>query len=344
MARLDSRTFAVAAIAIVLGSASAASCAGKEAPSANGDGGVDSGAGTFTVGCPSTPPWTRTTANGPKNPCPKDGQLCEYGTDYDFRCNTIVFCSGGEWAVPITPGGGSPPKCGSPAPTVGPNPSDCPASRTDITPGASCSTKSACAYDGSTCMCGVFCPSFPVGQRDCDPDAGVTTNCCDRNKPPTWHCFNGPAYCPSPRPHLGDPCAKKGDTCALTPPAECGQTILQCNGATWELPNTQCPISTAKAKRDIAYVSPSEAARLRDELLSTKLATYRYKLGDSSTHLGFVIEDMPEGSPAVLASREQVDLYGYVSMAVAAIQEQQKQINRLEAELKRTQRNCASTR
>jgi hypothetical protein len=47
----------------------------------------------------------------------------------------------------------------------------------------------------------------------------------------------------------------------------------------------------------------------------------------------------------VLSSRERVDLYGYVSMAVATIQEQQKQIqaqqeriDRLEAEIARTRR------
>lgn len=49
---------------------------------------------------------------------------------------------------------------------------------------------------------------------------------------------------------------------------------------------------------------------------------------------------MPEGSPAVLASREQVDLYGYVSMAVAALQVQQKQIDELERQLAKTKRDC----
>jgi hypothetical protein len=44
---------------------------------------------------------------------------------------------------------------------------------------------------------------------------------------------------------------------------------------------------------------------------------------------------MPGGSPAVLASRDRVDLYGYVSMAVASLQEQQREIDVLKAETAR---------
>jgi len=102
------------------------------------------------------------------------------------------------------------------------------------------------------------------------------------------------------------------------------------------MPPALCPTSTRKAKQDIDYVQPDDAARLRRQLLDVRVASYRYKEHDPSKHLGFIIEDMPEGSPAVLASRERADLYGYISMAVVAIQEQQKQIDRLEAELART--------
>lgn len=343
MARFDSKKVSILLFAGAAAIAFAA-CSGKtDSASTTGSSGATSGEtndGTHTIGCPSTPPWTRTTANGAENPCSVEGQICEYGTDFDPRCNTIVVCSSGEWAVPILGGGGTTKQCGAPAPTVPPNPSDCPATRATLPNGQSCSTSSKCSYDGSSCTCGVFCPSFPVGQRECDADAGITTSCCDRTKPPTWNCFDGPRNCPSPRPHIGDPCTTKDDTCALSPPAECGQTILKCDGKKWEMPRNECPISTARAKRDIAYVEPNDAKRLRDDLMRVQLATYRYKSGDPSPHLGFIIEDMPPASPAVLASREQVDLYGYVSMAVAAIQVQQKQIEKLEAELAKTKRDC----
>ncbi len=315
-------------------------CSGKTATSTTA-GGVDDGGGadastngTFTIGCPSTPPWTRTLANGPKNPCSKEGQICEYGTDFHPACNTIVQCLDGEWGVPILSSGGGPGMCGSPPPTPAPNAADCPATRGQLNLATSCSTKSTCAYDGASCSCGVFCPSYPVGQQPCNPDAGVTTNCCDLSKPSTWYCFEGPKACPSPRPHLGDPC-KNGDECAIGPPAECGQAILACKDGTWQLPNNQCPASSRRVKQDIDYVSPADAARLRRELMDVRVASYRYKAGDPSRHLGFIIEDMPESSPAVLASRDRVDLYGYLSMAVLAVQEQQKQIDRLEAELAR---------
>jgi hypothetical protein len=180
--------------------------------------------------------------------------------------------------------------------------------------------------------------------QPCDPDAGITTDCCNRSAPSTWNCFEGPDYCPSPRPRLGDPCTQAGQACAITPPAECGQVTIACTSGTWQLQGGECPISTASAKRDIAYLSPGEAARLREELQAIRLARYRYKSGDPSPHLGFIIEDMPADSPAVLASRERVDLYGYVSMTVATIQEQERRIEKLEQEVSRMKQECKAPR
>jgi hypothetical protein len=90
-----------------------------------------------------------------------------------------------------------------------------------------------------------------------------------------------------------------------------------------------CPVSSRTRKQDIHYVDDSERASLADEALHIRLATYRYKpeAGDPApTHLGFVIEDDP-ASPAVTPDRQHVDLYGYVSMAVATIQQQARAID-----------------
>jgi len=90
--------------------------------------------------------------------------------------------------------------------------------------------------------------------------------------------------------------------------------------------------STASAKRDIAYVNESIEKRLHDDVMSMRLATYRYKpgvTGEDAQHLGFIIEDMPQGSPAVLPSRDKVDLYGYVSMTVAALKVQERELEAL---------------
>jgi hypothetical protein len=332
------------ALSCVVVSAAAAGCSGKTTD-ATSDAGTptasESGtSGTHTIGCPDTLPWTRTTANGPENPCTQDGQVCEYGTDFDPGCNKTVECRYGVWSVPFMSGGRSV-TCGSPAPKPTPNPSDCPATKAEVIEGAACSASSKCSYDGAECTCGVYCPQYPVGRPTCDPDAGITQNCCDRSKPSTWSCFVGVPYCSTPRPYVGDPCTTPDDACALAPPGECGQTQLRCRENRWELFVPQCPISTARAKKEIAYVSEGEAAKLKEELLRLRLATYRYKAGDPAPHLGFVIEDLPAGSPAVFASRERVDLYGYMSMAVATIQEQQKQLDRLEAEVARLKRERA---
>jgi uncharacterized small protein (DUF1192 family) len=94
-----------------------------------------------------------------------------------------------------------------------------------------------------------------------------------------------------------------------------------------------CPISRAKYKTDIEYVGNAERAKLADDVQSIPLVRYRYKDGPEREHLGFIIEDV-EPSPGVDSQHDQVDLYGYTSMAVAAIQEQHHEIEALKREIK----------
>ena len=310
-------------------------CAGKIAPEdavADASAPRDSGLGIRPTECPAALPPQET-------PCKRNELLCEYGDDYNPLCNTVVVCSSGRWASPIHFGGGAP-KCPSQPPTVPPNPSDCAASPNAF-PAGTCSSSSTCNYDGASCTCGVHCSNFPIRQRDCSPDAGVTTSCCDTSKV-TWGCFSGPRYCATPRPRIGTACTVEGDSCAVDAPVECGQTVLACSKGVWDLTNASCPASSASVKRDISYVDQDAAERLHDELMSVKLATYRYKVGDDSAHLGFIIEDMPPGSPAVLASRDRVDLYGFVSMTVASVQQQQKEIDLLKREVARLAKENAA--
>lgn len=94
-----------------------------------------------------------------------------------------------------------------------------------------------------------------------------------------------------------------------------------------------CPISLRSAKEDISYVDAERLKALHDELLAMRLATWRYKADSgNATHLGFVIDDAPL-SPAVAPNGQQVDLYAYTSMAVAALQVQQKEIEALTLEV-----------
>lgn len=111
---------------------------------------------------------------------------------------------------------------------------------------------------------------------------------------------------------------------------ECGSQ-LRCTDKNPQAQPGGCPISRARYKRDIAYLGPAERERVYRDLLAIPLASYAYK-GDpaASPQLGFIIEDI-EPSPATRG--DHVNLYGYLSMAVNAVQLQARQIETLEREV-----------
>ncbi len=339
----------VVAWAVVIGSvAEIAACSGQTTvdggttradagttAGADAGGGGGTGTGTLAPGCPATDP-------GQSAPCAKEGLLCEYGADFNPLCNSVRVCSsGGTWASPVFYGSAA--SCPTTPPSVPPNPAGCAASPSAVPVDQACSGALTCEYDGAHCFCGPFCPSFPTEQQKCDADAGIVDNCCDAAKL-SWHCFTGPAYCPSPRPRVGTACATGAGPCAVEVPGECGQTLIECRDGVWNVRNDGCPISTARAKEAIAYVGADDADRLREGLMAVRLATYRYKQGDEARHRGFVIEDLPPGSPAVLPARDRVDLYGYVSMAVAALQQHDREIAALRADVARLSAENAALR
>jgi hypothetical protein len=166
-----------------------------------------------------------------------------------------------------------------------------------------CGTATMCSADGGPGADAGMCP----GDLYCSDQMGAGGHCC----PP------GTTFRASIADFFG--CCPDGDICG------CRQ------GA--------CPISRREAKTDIRYLQPDDLARLGHELLSTRLATYRYRPGvvsgpDATTrrHLGFIIDD---GAPAhgIAPDGHHVDLYGYVSLAVATLQVQSKQLAELRAEL-----------
>ena len=59
-----------------------------------------------------------------------------------------------------------------------------------------------------------------------------------------------------------------------------------------------------------------------------------------ATHLGFIIDDV-EPSPSVAENGNTVDLYGYASMAVAAVQTQAREIAELKAAVTSLQQQVA---
>jgi hypothetical protein len=138
-----------------------------------------------------------------------------------------------------------------------------------------------------------------------------------------------------PCPAVGTACSPSGETCGTSNPAfNCGATEV-CSATDPTRGVGGCPISSRKFKENVRYVDGAELEQLHEETLSIRLATYNYRarFEDPTTrHLGFIVEDDP-GSPAVDRPYDRVDLYGYLSMAIATIQVQEKEIAELRTEL-----------
>lgn len=134
---------------------------------------------------------------------------------------------------------------------------------------------------------------------------------------------------------VGELCAERQATCcvpgtACTGGGDCEESLICAERAT-EL----CPISRRHFKRDIEYLAASDLERLRAQLLVMSLARFRYRSEPISSppHLGFIIDDV-EPSASIDQSGDRVDLYGYISMAVATIQVQEGEIQAMRQELK----------
>lgn len=123
-------------------------------------------------------------------------------------------------------------------------------------------------------------------------------------------------------------CAPEGDAC--DPGDGCNRRLL-CSTSD-PTHGGQCPISRRRYKQDVRYLGAGEIQRLHDELMKFPLATYRYRHAASQTHLGFVIDDV-EPSLSIDSGGDIVDLYAYTTMAVAALQAQDRKIEALEREL-----------
>jgi hypothetical protein len=103
--------------------------------------------------------------------------------------------------------------------------------------------------------------------------------------------------------------------------------------------------SSRRVKSDVRYIDDLDAFALRDDLVGLRLATFHYtgEPSDAQVHLGFIVED----SPTLLAvdpQKQSVDLYSYVSMAVAAIQVQKAEIEQLHEAVRAAKDACVQRR
>jgi hypothetical protein len=173
------------------------------------------------------------------------------------------------------------------------------------------------------------------GEHRCGPDPSCTrctigaccgSGCCGAGEwcdtsgtTPVCRCSSNNA-CPT-----GEMCASSIGGLNI-----CG--VVCCTGG-------GCPMSRRMFKRDIQSVDDPALQRIYDELREIQLTTYAYKVDpkEAKRHLGFIIDDTKTQYP-INPDGNTVDLYGYMSMAVAAIQVQSREIEALRAEVARLRR------
>ena len=155
------------------------------------------------------------------------------------------------------------------------------------------------------------------GDPVCRPDAVAGVNTCGEKQE-------------------GQICSVAGETC--DPGGNCGQKLI-CASEDPKMQPGGCPISLKSSKSDIRYLSSVDKQSLTEDLMAIELANYRYRLSPETQRLGFIIDDLPDQSPLVLPNGKQVDLYGYLSMAVATLQWQEHKIQDLEKRLQSLEAN-----
>lgn len=185
-----------------------------------------------------------------------------------------------------------------------------------------------------------------AGDGSAPLDASDTADTQDSAAPPAttgelrWYRTCGDPVCgsaPAPDPEdacqlqlAGELCEAAGESC--DPGEGCGVRLL-CTDTAPQGGFGGCPRSRRRFKRDIRYVDADRRAALTRQLLDVRLTEYTYRDDPGAVRqLGFLIDDL-EPSPAVRGDR--VHLYGYLSMAVAALQEQASRMEQLEQELAR---------
>jgi hypothetical protein len=175
----------------------------------------------------------------------------------------------------------------------------------------------------------------------------------------SWYLTCGDPVCQAPEsdagltdldggacPPIGSSCSTAGEACGTRNPAvACGANEV-CAPKDPRSGLGGCPISSRQFKDGIEYLDPAHLEQLHDQTLRIRLATYSYKAAYADPkprRLGFIIEDNP-ASPAVDPAHDSIELYGYLSMVVATMQVQEKEIASLKQQLAETRRSACSPR
>ena len=158
---------------------------------------------------------------GPSSPCPANVQTagatctvnslaCEYGSDPDLDCDTVMTCETLKWVETVTP---DPSSCS----TV--NGNACPATLAQVPVGSSCTSSVSCYYPDARCECASHLPEINL-VWSCDIPSGTTS-------------------CPIPRPRLGSVCTMPNEECDY---GACqGGFNMTCTGGIWVQTQSICP-------------------------------------------------------------------------------------------------------
>lgn len=306
------RTSNFALLGFALVAAAAGGCGETSAPAFEADAATDGTVGDAAPdAAPDAPPDAApdSTPDSGSTPCPaslpasgsacaKDGLECQYGSDPRSECRTLATCQGKSWQL-------------TDAPTTCTGAPTCPASQ----PSGSCAPPGMiCGYGDVSCVC------------SCGP-------LCGPGSTGNWACLAVTPGCPATPANAGTTCATSGLSCRY----QCGPGGARaCAAGLWTTADGgPCPISTRKAKHDIVYLGDAEADRVASDVQSMRLASWRYDapLDDGRQHMGIVLEDQRPGSYAVDARSSMVDLYGYSSMLLAAVQSQKRQIDKQQGQI-----------
>ena len=322
------------------GTGGTAGAGGSGAPGNGGSGSAGSGSGTGGSG-------SSAGSGGGDDSCPKnlavpaicqvcdDGgcgePFCENGKFAGFRCSNDVGNAGAGSAGSGGGGGGG---CvhGGCSSQLCTEASDEPiASTCEFREEYACYQAAECARQADG-QCG-FTESDALSE--CLANAGVGGG---SGGPLQWFATCGDPVCSNLQadddpsvPNCSDAmaegtaCTDEGARCETL---ECG--VQHVCASESPIGNFGCPISRARYKREIEYVDDAQLSRLHDELTHLPLATWQYKHEPGVPQLGFIIDDI---EPSAAVSGDHVNVYGYLSMAVAAIQVQQRQIDALHAEV-----------
>ncbi len=343
------RTFATTGALALVAAALAAACSSSSISAGN-----DHLDGKFTTGWACACPNGETTCN---LTCPDGTQgTCSNGQPYcdvtQADAGLACACPNGQASCSITCPDGTQGECSNGVPTCGGTVDAgncCPAgwnlygcTYPDGGSGQAChNPQLGCA---SSTTCGQGCD--PVVSGRCGVDAGPQLQ---------WYSSCGYPVCMEPLDggdttdsgaHCrfeGTPCAVAGLLCGTPSQSNCG-VVMVCAASDPHKAPGGCPVSTRKYKDGIEYVSSTELQQLHDETMGIRLATYRYKpqvADPGPTHFGFIIEDNLQ-TPAVDPMHDRVDMYGYVSMVVAAMQVQEKEIAELRAQVEAARHDAAS--